>query len=197
MATCKPRDTRKIFRTVKGNTMKLKKIISIILLLAISAIAFAGCNIGGADITLPPESENTDHAVGSDAYSFVYNNTTVTPHAKMADLLNGLGDPASYEESPSCLYQGLDKDYTYPGFKLRTYPENEVDYVLNICFTDDSVATPEGIMLGSTRDEVIAAYGTDYTEENGSTVYIRGNTELRFRFSEGSVSAIEYWAIEG
>ena len=111
-------------------------------------------------------------------------------------ILNGIGDPTSYEESPSCLYQGLDKDYTYPGFKLRTYPENEVDYVLNVCFTDDSVATPEGIMLGSTRSEVINAYGSSFTDQNGNVVYVKGNTELRFRFDGDSVSAIEYWAIE-
>lgn len=114
----------------------------------------------------------------------------------MSELLNGIGDPVSYEESPSCLYQGLDKDYTYPGFKLRTYPENEVDYVLNVCFTDDSVATPEGIMLGSSRNDVINAYGTSFTEQNRNVVYVKENTELRFRFDGDSVSAIEYWAIE-
>lgn len=176
--------------------MKFNKIISIILLLSIAAFAFAGCDNGGADITLPPETEDTNAGVSADAYSFVYNNTAVTPHAKMAELTSGLGDPTSYEESESCYYQGLDKDYTYPGFKLRTYPVDGVDYVLNICFVDDSVATPEGIMLGSSRDEVIAVYGSSFTEENGSTVYTKGKTELRIRFDGDSVSAIEYWAIE-
>lgn len=176
--------------------MKSNKIISIILLLSLALLAFAGCADSGADITLPPETDDTTPSASADAYSFVYNNTVVTPHAKMSELMNGLGDPSSYEESPSCLYQGLDKDYTYPGFKLRTYPEDGVDYVLNICFVDDSVATPEGIMLGSGRDEVIAAYGSNFTEDNGSTVYTKGNTEIRIRFSEDSVCAIEYWAIE-
>ncbi len=168
-----------------------------LLMLVIAVSVFASCSGGGTDITLPPETEDTNAGTqNADAYSFVYNNTTVTPHAKMADLLNGLGDPTAYEESPSCLYQGLDKDHTYPGFKIRTYPVDGVDYVLNICFTDDSVETPEGIMLGSGRDEVIAAYGSSYTEENGSTVYTKGKTEIRFRFTDDSVSAIEYWAIE-
>lgn len=161
------------------------------------AACFASCSGGGSDITLPDESDDTTAGtVNTDAYTFVYNGTSVTPHAKMAELLNGLGDPASYEESESCYYQGLDKDYTYPGFKLRTYPVDGVDYVLNVCFVDDSVTTPEGIMLGSARDEVIAAYGSSYVEENGSTVYIKGKTEIRFRFSDNGVSAIEYWAIE-
>ena len=173
----------------------MKKTLIAILLCSFIAVMFVSCNNGGADITLPPE-ELTSAVVENNTYTFVYNNTVVTPHAKMSELMNGLGDPSSYEESPSCLYQGLDKDYTYPGFKLRTYPENEVDYVLNVCFTDDSVATPEGIMLGSTRSEVINAYGSSFTEQNGNVVYVKGNTELRFRFNGDSVSAIEYWAIE-
>ncbi|MBO5701068.1 MAG: hypothetical protein J6S71_01390 [Clostridia bacterium] len=176
--------------------MKNIRIFSLIIALVIMSSLFIACD-GGSDITLPPEDGNTTAGVAAenDAYVFVYNNTEVAPHAKMAELINGLGDPTTYEESESCYYQGLDKDYTYPGFKLRTYPMDGVDYVLNVCFVDDSVSTPEGIMLGSTRDEVIAAYGTSFTEQNGSTVYTIGKTELRFRFSDNGVTAIEYWAI--
>lgn len=182
---------------MKGNIMKNFKILSLILALIIMASAFASCGGGGGDIVLTDEGSTEPAGTEqSDAYAFVYNNTTVIPHAKMSELLNGLGDPTTYEESNSCYYQGLDKDYTYPGFKLRTYPVDGVDYVLNVCFTDDSVTTPEGIMLGSTRDEVIAAYGSSFLEENGNTIYTKGKTELRFRFSENGVTAIEYWAIE-
>ncbi len=173
--------------------MKNYRIIAIFLL-AILALTFASCNNGGADITLPPE-ESTSPAAQNNTFVFVYRGTSVAPHAKMSELVAGLGETLSYEESPSCLYQGLDKDYTYAGFKLRTYPEGGVDYVLNICFTDDSVATPEGIMLGSARSEVEAAYGNSFTEQNGSMVYTKDKTELRFRFDGDSVSAIEYWAI--
>jgi hypothetical protein len=175
--------------------MKNFRIVSLIIALVIMSSLFISCD-GGADITLPPEDGNTiEAAEKNNAFVFVYNNTEVAPHAKMAELINGLGDPTTYEESESCYYQGLDKDYTYAGFKLRTYPENGVDYVLTICFTDDSVATPEGIMLGSARSEVVAAYGDSYTEQNGSMVYTKDKTELRFRFDGDSVSAIEYWAI--
>lgn len=175
--------------------MKITRILSLILALITVSAIFASCD-GGSDITLPPESEEqTAGAQEKTTFIFVYNNTEVSPHAKMSELLNGLGEPTAYEESNSCYYQGLDKDYTYPGFKLRTYPVDGVDYVLNICFTDDTIATPEGIMLGSTRDEVIAAYGSSFTEKNGSTVYTIDKSELRFRFSDNGVIAIEYWAI--
>ena len=175
--------------------MKLTKILSVILALITVCALFASCD-DGSDITLPPETEEqTEGGQNKNTFVFEYNETSVYPHAKMTELLNGLGEPTSYEESNSCYYQGLDKDYTYPGFKIRTYPVDGVDYVLNICFTDDTVATPEGIMLGSTRDEVIAAYGSSFTESNGSTVYTIDKAELRFRFSDNGVIAIEYWAI--
>jgi hypothetical protein len=173
--------------------MKNFRIVSLIIALIIMSSLFIACD-GGADITLPPE-ESTSPTVQNNTFVFVYRGTSVAPHAKMSELAAGLGDTLSYDESPSCLYQGLDKDYTYAGFKLRTYPENGIDYVLSICFTDDSVATPEGIMLGSTRSEVEAAYGASFTEQNGNMVYTKDKTELRFRFNGDSVSAIEYWAI--
>ncbi len=173
--------------------MKIK-ILSMILLLLLTFGAVA-CE-GGADITLPPESNGTYTPVVQTSYGFIYKNIKITPHDKMSELLPGIGDPVSYEESESCFYQGLDKDYTYPGFKLRTYPMEGVDYVLNVVFTDDSVTTPEGIMLGSSRAEVVAEYGSSFKEENGSTVYTLGKTELRIRFDGDSVSAIEYWALE-
>ena len=164
-----------------------------VLLVAVFVLTFASCD-NGADITLPPE-ESSSPVAESNVFTFIYRGVSVTPHALMSELAVSLGSPVSYEESPSCLYQGLDKDYTYAGFKLRTYPENGIDYVLNVCFTDDSVATPEGIMLGSTRSEVEAAYGTDFVEQNGNVLYTKDKTELRFRFDGDNVSAIEYWAI--
>ncbi len=173
----------------------MKKIIISILLLALIVPCLLSCIGGGNDITLPPETSDTVQQ-NKDVFSFIYNNTELIPHAEFAKLLAAIGDPTSYVESESCLYQGLDKDYTYPGFKLRTYPEKGVDYILNISFTDDSITTPEGIMLGSSREDVITAYGSSYTEENGSTVFTRGKTELRIRFNGDSVSAVEYWAIE-
>ena len=176
--------------------MKTNKIIAIFAILTLMLSVMASCNGGGADITLPPEDESAAPSATANGYTFVYNGTTVIPHAKMADLLAGLGNYLAYEESASCKYQGLDKDYTYAGFKLRTYPVDGVDYVLNICFTDDSVETPEGIMLGSTKEEVIAAYGTSYTESSGNMIYIKEKTEIRFRFTDNSVNAIEYWAVE-
>lgn len=174
----------------------MKKIVAIVSLITIVLCMLVSCSEGGSDITLPPEESSTNQPSAGDAYYFVSNGTTVTPHAKMADLLAGLGATIAYEESASCKYQGLDKDYTYAGFKIRTYPVDGIDYVLNICFVDDSVETPEGIMLGSAREDVIAAFGTSYTEIGGNMIFIKGKTEIRFRFSDNSVNAIEYWAVE-
>ncbi len=57
---------------------------------------------------------------------------------------------------------------------------------------DDSIATPEGIRLGSSLEDVTAAYGEDYTEEMGQYTYIKGETYLRFLISDGEVINITY-----
>jgi hypothetical protein len=62
-----------------------------------------------------------------------------------------------------------------------------------IVLTDDSVSTPEGISIGSSRDEVIAAYGESFTENaSGTLTYTDGTTKLMIGIKDGAVSAIHY-----
>jgi hypothetical protein len=66
--------------------MKNFRIVSLIIALVIMSSLFISCD-GGADITLPPEEGNTTEAAEkNNAFVFVYNNTEVAPHAKMAEL---------------------------------------------------------------------------------------------------------------
>ena len=65
--------------------------------------------------------------------------------------------------------------------------------IVKIVLADDSVSTPEGISIGSSRDEVIAAYGENFTENaTGTLIYTDGATKLMVGFADGSVSAIHY-----
>ncbi len=105
-----------------------------------------------------------------------------------------LGEAQSVVESDSC-GGGTepDREYTYAGFKFNSINENGVNRIVKIVLTDDSVSTPEGISIGSTRDEVIAIYGEDFTENaGGALVYTDGKTKLMFGIKDGAVSAIQY-----
>ena len=104
-----------------------------------------------------------------------------------------LGKPTKYFESQSCAYQGLDKVYTYGGVIIRTYPENDVDYVLNIELKDDSVSTVEGIGIGDAKAKVKEAYGEPTSTTDTSDVFVKGNSKLSIIYGkDGNVSSIVY-----
>jgi len=128
---------------------------------------------------------------------FLFQNGGVTMgmNENVAPILNGLGDYLNYAESPSCAFKGLDKIYSYNGFDLYTYPKDGTDYVNSIYFLDDSVSTPEGIHIGSSVDEMLAAYGDQYTEEYGVYTYTNEKSTLSFIVTDGVIESVEYVAI--
>ena len=155
------------------------KRISLFLLAAIILLSLVGC--GSTDID--PQEEN---------FSFTYNGTKITLGAEAALIIDALGEPRSYTEEPSCAFEGMDKTYYYGSFYLSTYPLNGKDFAYSFWFADDSVATEEGIRIGSTKVEVEAIYGADCF--NGTNMYSQtlGNSKLTILMEDGIVSSIQY-----
>ena len=155
------------------------KRISVFLLATIMLLSLVGC--GSTDID--PQEEN---------FSFTYNGTKITLGAEAAPIIDALGEPRSYTEEPSCAFEGMDKTYYYGSFYLSTYPLNGKDFVYSFWFADDSVATEEGIRIGSTKAEVEAIYGADYF--NGANAYTQAqsNSKLTILLKDGIVSSILY-----
>lgn len=125
-------------------------------------------------------------------YVFVYQDATISVDGEMAPVLEALGEPASYYEAESCAFKGLDKIFTYNDFQIETYPQGERDLVSLILFKTDAIATPEGIYVGSPEEELMDAYGRDYTEERGMIVYEKNGMKLCFIVTDGAVSSIQY-----
>ena len=155
------------------------KRISLFLLAAIMLLSLVGC--GSTDID--PQEENL---------SFTYNGTKITLGAEAAPIIDALGEPRSYTEEPSCAFEGMDKTYYYGSFYLSTYPLNGKDFVYSFWFADDSVATEEGIRIGSTKAKVEAIYGADCF--NGANAYTQAqsNSKLTILLKDGIVSSILY-----
>ncbi len=130
-----------------------------------------------------------------EGYSFENDGVTIPMNVDAKPIVEELGDPVEYFEAASCAFQGLDKIYYYNGFELGTYPKDNKDYVSYVNLLDDSVSTDKGVYLGSTLDEVTAAYGKDYTAEGTSYVYRLGETKLTFIVEEDEVTSITYYAI--
>ena len=157
----------------------MKKSLCILLSL-LTLFALAACNNGQ---TPPAEA----------AYVFEISGQTLAINASAEPILAALGEPRSYDESPSCAFEGLDKVYVYAGFQLQTYSKNGKDYIRSISLTDDSVATPEGIAIGATADQVKQAYGSP-ASESASAITYRYQTDclLQFLLRDGKVTNVYY-----
>ena len=173
--------------------------LALCLLLALTACGSseggsnAGANNGATGAAGGQQNVITEtQPVAEDSFTFTYNGTKICMHAPAAPIIAALGEPKTYTEEPSCAFQGMDKTYYYGSFYMTTYPVDDKDYVYRWWFVDDTVATEEGIYIGSTQTEVEAAYGADTF--NGSNAYIISDEvgTLTIILEEGKVSSIQY-----
>ena len=165
------------------------------------SVSLTAC--GGGEVTQTPAVPSAPPALQSSLptesqgpaaparYVFSTGELTISIDQDMAEVLDVLGEAQSYFEAASCAFEGLDKTYTYPGFQVITRPEGEKDYVNSILLTDDSVTTPEGLYIGSSKDDVTTAYGMG-EESSSAIMYTKGNVTLSFIFEADTVISIEY-----
>lgn len=158
----------------------MKKIL-IYLLLAAMVLSFCACQNNN-----PSEEEEK-------TYTFTYGNTKIAIDADVAPILAALGEWRDYAQGPSCGFPGLEKLYVYGGFEINTYPQGEKDFVYMIRLYDDTVATEEGIRIGSTKEAVIEAYGTPDKQDETLLQYDTNKMFLQFLLSDGIVTTIYYW----
>ena len=108
-------------------------------------------------------------AFGEKDISLTVGGQTITPDKSPEEILAALGADYEYAEAVSCVYEGLDKTYTYADAVLYTYPDGDTDRLMELYCSGGDVKTSRGIGIGSSRDDVIAAYG-EPTSEFGLTV---------------------------
>lgn len=201
----------------KKGRMQMKKRWNVIAALGVLTLALAGCG-GEEDVKVVNKvpasnqqetAENNQDAAGSNqdvaeseqkqetltGYIFEVEKeepVLITTDMKMADVLEGLGEPVSYFESASCAFNGLDKVYTYDHFRIETYPEGETDMISSVVFLDDLAETTEGVSIGMTKADMESAYGTDYIEDKGMAVYTKDGKHLAFLIKDDVIESIEY-----
>lgn len=128
------------------------------------------------------------------AYSFTVGEVEISMNQDASEVLSVLGKAENFYEAQSCKHQGKEKVFTYEGFELSTYPSGSADYVKSIWFLGEETETPEGIHIGSSIEEMVEAYGEDYTEKQGRYSYISDEVILTFYTKKGLISGIEYKA---
>ena len=128
-----------------------------------------------------------------DSYVFKSGAVEIKMGEEAKTVLAQLGNPVKpVFEIDSCAYQGKDKVYSYKDFEVSTYPKNGTECISAVVVTGASVATPEGIKIGSRAADVTKAYGAS-DGKYGIYRYEKGNTELTFyTTTAGIVEEIEY-----
>lgn len=175
-----------------------KCVVMMISVCMLGVLALSGC--GSADDSAAGENtvkqsaaENSgDAKASSGGYVFMSDGVEIGVDMDMAPIAEALGEPGSYFEEPSCAAEGIAKQYGYGSFVIETYPDGDNDLVCSIVLKDDSVATPEGIDLSMTRDDIIETYGEDYEESGSSIVYEKNGMKLLFIMDGDNIVSIEY-----
>ena len=141
----------------------------------------------------PSDGGQTSGSFGDDDLAFSFGNA----QAKLDEDLAGFiaaNAPDSETCDPSCLGNGEDCIYSYAHFKINGYRETADSPVkaTSIEFTDSEVSTSKGVKIGSSKDDVIKAYGSGYTEQGNMIKYVSGKKSLSFIMSGDTVSVISY-----
>lgn len=142
--------------------IKTFKLVSLLLaVLTVFSLAACGKSPSGesgvkpADLIGKPFDEELDMAV-------VAGDKTFRVFADAAEVVEALGSDYEYLETISCTRNGMEKTYKYNGIKVETLPTDDGDTVCLYVITGEGYTTPRGIGIGSTKDEVLAAYPEYY-----------------------------------
>ena len=124
-------------------------------------------------------------------YYVNYNGVRVEVGVDAKTLISKLGEYTS-EDGEACGTNEKDVIYTLSGIEIETHVSGDSETVRQIKIVNDSQKTVKGITIGATRDEVIAAYGKDYTEGSSGAIRYEGDTSaIEFYFgTSGNVSNI-------
>lgn len=163
------------------------------LMVLLASMMLVGCS--GGDTTDNPDTLDTGNDENKVAYVFEVSGVSLSMNQDLSEIKDQLGEAQSVFTSPSCAFEGQqDNVYTYASYQLTTYTNNGKEYVYSITLKDDTVQTKEGIYLGASKDEVVKAYGEDYTDNNGALSYVADDCTLEFLFDGDFVNQITYTA---
>lgn len=111
-----------------------------------------------------------DGKVTIDDFAVVVKDVKVEIGKDMNGYTKKVGDPDSMMQANDCLNDREEKVYQYGGIIIYTHPSGKKDIVYSLELTGEE-ATLSGIHVGSTKEEVVAAYGQDYTEDMSYMTY--------------------------
>lgn len=82
--------------------------------------------------------------------------------------------------------------YRSPEITIDCYVDGGIEYIFSVTINENVCSTAEGIAIGSSRADVVAAYGAGLGEPD-SVLYNDGSKELWIDYSGDTVSGIQYY----
>ena len=112
-------------------------------------------------------------------------------------VIDALGTPKATAEVGNCGGQGTLTKYTYASLELYVLTSGTSSTIDQITLLDDSIATPEGIRIGTAQADVKTKCKTPTKSSDASYTYTSGNKNLKFNFRDGAVVGIDYMRTTG
>ena len=181
---------------------------ALLLLSVVLLLSFAGCgdsagenseagNSGAAKTSgdNPAEESSGDAVDAAFPATVTLKGVSLTMGADVAPALEALGEWKSCYASESCAFVGEDKEYTYNGFVLKTYPDGDIDRISYVILTSDAVTTGEGLYIGGAESSIESALGDGYTKEGDSYLFQSDAAQLLLLVGDGRITSIQYSAL--
>ncbi|MDR1822008.1 MAG: hypothetical protein LBQ91_06180 [Oscillospiraceae bacterium] len=173
--------------------LSIKRLFLAALILAL-AFSFASCrskNEADTSESPPPTATGGEPTAPAGEFVFMFDGTPVSLLEPLTNVQAIIGEPSSEEKKPDSTGRTL----YYEGFYITTFQAGTITYVRALIITENTVSTTEGITLGSTAEDVIAAYGEEYeySSQPGVYKYTRGGINLMFvTGEEDRVTSLSY-----
>ncbi len=171
----------------------MKRIFALLLCLVL-AIGLVACDSGKDKDKDKDNKDKTEQ--GTTNFYMTYNNVKIELLADANAVIEKLGAPISQSEMGACGDQGTVVKYVYDNIELFVLKNGSKATVDQITLKSDLVKTSEGITVGSSKDDVINAYGEGYAKCDDNEIrYTSGNKNLKFRLRDGFVVGVDYMVL--
>ncbi len=175
----------------------MKKILALLIAFTLLMSCCAVVAFAADDSKTDAEESEEEKAYGP--LGFTYHDVSFGILDEAEPVLKALGEEDDLFISASCAYQGDDYIYYYEGLELTTNEIDGIFYITGIVLADDSIETPQGIMIGMDIEEAIKLMeeikDEELTVEENRGVYSfqYGPALLMIKAdSSGEITAIQY-----
>lgn len=175
----------------------MKKILILLLTVTMIMTVLVSCTntknvvAGGKDPSNGGETGSI--TVGADSLKLEYNGVSIAPNAEAKPIIEALGTPVDFTETPSCGFEDKDRTYQYNGFIIDTVVVSGVEYVYFIQLTNDTVETAEGAYIGMSTEEISGIYGSKCSVNSSGHIEVSfSGGRLSFFMKNGVCTSIAY-----